>query len=59
MWIGPHHSCTPQPSHPCIPDDRPKDLTPRALVDHPDPEISALANEYLDLGFELVSSALA
>ena len=39
-----------------IPDDRPKDLTPRALVDHPDPEVSALATEYLELESELVSS---
>ncbi|KAF8269797.1 MBOAT, membrane-bound O-acyltransferase family-domain-containing protein [Lactarius quietus] len=39
-----------------IPDDKPKDLTPRALVDHPDPEISALATEYVDLESELVSS---
>lgn len=39
-----------------IPDDKPKDLTPRALVDHPDPEISALATEYLELESELVSS---
>jgi sterol O-acyltransferase len=39
-----------------IPDDRPKDLTPRALVDHPDPEISALATEYFELESELVSS---
>ncbi|KAI9451689.1 MBOAT, membrane-bound O-acyltransferase family-domain-containing protein [Lactarius psammicola] len=37
-------------------DDKPKDLTPRALVDHPDPEISALATEYLELKSELVSS---
>ncbi|KAI9440588.1 MBOAT, membrane-bound O-acyltransferase family-domain-containing protein [Lactarius indigo] len=39
-----------------IPDDKPKDLTPRVLVDHPDPEISALATEYLELESELVSS---
>ncbi|KAH9019150.1 MBOAT, membrane-bound O-acyltransferase family-domain-containing protein [Lactarius hengduanensis] len=39
-----------------ITDDKPKDLTPRALVDHPDPEISALATEYLELESELVSS---
>ncbi|KAH9066709.1 MBOAT, membrane-bound O-acyltransferase family-domain-containing protein [Lactarius vividus] len=39
-----------------IADDKPKDLTPRALVDHPDPEISALATEYLELESELVSS---
>ena len=39
-----------------IPDDKPKDSTPRALVDHPDPEISALATEYLELESELVSS---
>ncbi|KAH9036418.1 MBOAT, membrane-bound O-acyltransferase family-domain-containing protein [Lactarius hengduanensis] len=43
-----------EPAH--IPDDKPKDLTPRALVDHPDPEISALATEYLELESELVSS---
>ena len=39
-----------------ISDDNPKDLTPRALVDHSDPEISALAAEYLELESELVSS---
>ena len=39
-----------------IPDDKPKDLTPSALVDHPDPEISALAAEYVDLESELESS---
>jgi sterol O-acyltransferase len=37
-------------------DDKPKDLTPSVLVDHPDPEISALATEYVDLESELVSS---
>lgn len=39
-----------------IPDDKPKELTPSALVDHPDPEISALATEYVDLESELESS---
>ena len=39
-----------------IPDDKPKDLTPLAPVYHPDPEISALAMEYLELESELVSS---
>lgn len=38
------------------PDEKPKDLTLRALVDHPDPEISALATEYFELESELVSS---
>ena len=37
-------------------DDKLKDLTPSALVDHPDPEISALATEYVDLESELESS---
>jgi len=31
-------------------------LTPGALVDHPDPEISALATEYFEFASELVSS---
>lgn len=39
-----------------ISDDKPKDLMPHALVDHPDPEISTLATEYLELESELVSS---
>ena len=38
------------------PDQKPTDLTPRVLIDHPDPEISALATEYLELESELVSS---
>jgi sterol O-acyltransferase len=38
------------------PDDKPKDLTPSALVDHPDAEISALATEYVDLESELEST---
>ncbi len=40
-----------------IPVDK-KDLTPQSLVDHPDPEISALATEYKELQSELVSSGL-
>lgn len=39
-----------------ISDDKPKDLMPHALVDHPDPEISTLATEYLEIESELVSS---
>jgi sterol O-acyltransferase len=39
-----------------IPDGKPKDLTPCSLIDHPDPEISALATEYFELESELVSS---
>jgi hypothetical protein len=37
-------------------DEKTKDLTPRALINHPDPKISALATEYLELESEFVSS---
>ncbi|KAI0305859.1 MBOAT, membrane-bound O-acyltransferase family-domain-containing protein [Multifurca ochricompacta] len=36
--------------------DKPKALEPNSLVDHPDPHISTLAAEYLELESELVSS---
>ncbi|KAI0272515.1 MBOAT, membrane-bound O-acyltransferase family-domain-containing protein [Gloeopeniophorella convolvens] len=40
-----------------VPDDeKPKGAVPHPLVDHPDPEISALATEYSELESELVSS---
>ncbi len=37
-------------------DEKPKDATSHILVNHPDPQISALATEYTELESELVSS---
>ncbi|KAI9458108.1 MBOAT, membrane-bound O-acyltransferase family-domain-containing protein [Russula earlei] len=37
-------------------DDKPKNTTSHLLVNHPDPQISALATEYSELESELVSS---
>jgi sterol O-acyltransferase len=37
-------------------DDKPKNITSHVLVNHPDPQISALATEYSELESELVSS---